>query len=158
MQVHTQPFTEVFFINTNFSPGNHELERASSNLVLGVLLNPKLNFNSHICKAVNKVTFVVLSNNRSPYVTKQLYTSLVNLFQDMRRLYGIQCILHQAILLNQCKLNFYYYASAVFILIRLIFHGITVVQHWATLKSRRSMLIVTFILNLINFSYWGIYG
>ena len=68
---------------SNFSLGEFHLERVNSFLDLGILLDPKLNFNTHITTMVNKAYGVFYFIKRwakeftDPYITKGLFTSLV---------------------------------------------------------------------------------
>lgn len=68
---------------SNFSMGAFQLERVNSFLDLGILLDPKLNFNTHITTMVNKAYGVFYFIKRwakeftDPYITKGLFTSLV---------------------------------------------------------------------------------
>ena len=61
----------------------HSLSTVDSFVDLGLLMDPKLNFNSHVITMVNKANGVLGFVKRwakefsDPYITKQLFTSLV---------------------------------------------------------------------------------
>ena len=61
----------------------HSLSTVDSFVDLGLLMDPKLNFNSHVITMVNKANGVLGFAKRwakefsDPYITKQLFTSLV---------------------------------------------------------------------------------
>ena len=67
----------------SYTFNNHQLEKVESFLDLGVLLDNKLSFNSHISQTVNKAKGVLGFIKRwgkefeDPYITRQLYVSLV---------------------------------------------------------------------------------
>lgn len=126
---------------------------------LGVILDAKLNFIQHISTMVNKARAVLGFIKRwakeftDPYITKKLYTSLVRPILEYGSIIWdptyeihigtIESVQKQFLLF--CLRNFQWnmlnlppYTSRIS-LIKL-----------PTLKSRRKMLSVTFVLNLLN--------
>ena len=67
----------------NYYLGGKLLDRVDNFIDLGVLLDKKMNFNSHITTMINKAFGVLGFTKRwakefsDPYITKGLYTSLV---------------------------------------------------------------------------------
>lgn len=154
------------YIDANYSLGNHQLERVLSMNDLGVLLDPKLSFNQHVSLIVNKARGILGFIKRwakefnDPYVTKRLYTSLVRPVLEyasvvwdpvyMTHINSIESVQKQFLLfclrsLHWNLLDLPPYTSRL-ALIKL-----------PTLKSRRTMLNVSFILNLINGDISSIY-
>lgn len=146
-------------ININYALGSRQLERVSSILDLGVLLDPKLNFISHISMTANKARGVLgfvkrwAKEFKDPYITKILYTSLVRPILEYASVvwdpvYDAHCNTLESVqkqFLLFCLRSLHWnprdlppYTSRL-ALIKL-----------PTLKSRRTMLNVVFILNLIN--------
>lgn len=147
------------YINVNYSLENHQLERVFSIMDLGVQFDPKLNFIQHVSLTVSKSRSILgfikrwAKEFKDPYVTKQLYTSLVRPVLEyasvvwdpvyMTHVNSIESIQKQFLLfclrgLHWNPLDLPSYTSRL-ALIKL-----------PTLKSRRTMLNVSFVLNLIN--------
>lgn len=145
--------------NVNYVLDDHTLNKIEAVSDLGVLLDAKLNFIQHISLTVNKARSVLGFIKRwakeftDPYITKQLYTSLVrpileygsiiwdptykvhiNSIESVQKQFLLFCLrgLHWNIL------DLPPYNSRL-ALIKL-----------PTLKSRRTMLNVTFVLNLLK--------
>lgn len=146
-------------IKLNYSLGNHQLENCDTMLDLGVLLDAKLNFINHISITVNKARCILgfikrwAKEFKDPYVTKQLYVSLVrpvleyasivwdpiymthnNYIESVQKQFLLFCL--RGLQWNPLDLPSY---TSRLALIKL-----------PTLKSRRTMLNVSFILKLIN--------
>lgn len=153
-------FSRKNFQHVNYTLGRHQLELVNFFLDLGILLDTKLNFISHINSTINKARGVLAFIKRwgkeftDPYITKQLYTSLVrpileygsiiwdpqyNVHSDriesIQKQFLLFCLRH---LHWNPNIELPSYNSRL-ALIRL-----------PTLKSRRTMLNVTFLVNLIN--------
>lgn len=143
----------------NYVLGSHPLEKVDTFLDLGVLMDSKLNFISHITLTINKAKGVLGFIKRwakefnDPYVTKTLYTSLVRPILEYASIIwdpiyqthadSIESVQKQFLLfclrsLNFNPLNLPSYSSRL-ALIKL-----------PTLKSRRTMLNISFLLNVIN--------
>lgn len=147
-------------ISTDYYFDGHKLELVDLFLDLGVLFDPKLNFISHINVSVNKARGVLAFIKRwakeftDPYVTKQLYMSLVrpileygsiiwdpqynvhiNNIESVQKQFLIFCLRG---LPWSSSFNLPSYSSRL-ALIKL-----------PTLQSRRTMLNVSFLFNLIN--------
>lgn len=137
----------------------HKLESVSVIMDLGVLLDGKLNFVQHITMAVNKARGIWAFIKRwakefkDPFITKRLFTSLVrpileygsivwdpyynvhiNLIESVQKQFLIFCL--RDVYRGYSALPSY---SSRLALIRL-----------PTLKSRRIMLNVSFLVNLLN--------
>lgn len=152
-------FFRKSFINVKYVLGGCELEKLDVFSDLGILLDSKLNFIKHISLTVNKARGVLGFIKRwakeftDPYVTKQLYISLVRpileygsiIWDPSYKVYieRIESVQKQFLLfclrgLQWNPLNLPSYKSRL-ALIKL-----------PTLKSRRTMLSVSFVLNIIN--------
>ena len=76
-------FSRRKFIPVNYLLGGQQLELVHTFMDLGILLDVKLSFISHINMTINKARGVLAFIKRwskefiDPYITKQLYTSLV---------------------------------------------------------------------------------
>lgn len=143
-----------------YSLGEHQLELVDTFFDLGILLDPKLNFVPHITLTVNKARGVLAFIKRwakefsDPYITKQLYVSLVRpileygsvIWDPFYNVHSqhIESIQKQFLLFClrgfswDYENNFPSYNSRL-ALIRL-----------PTLKSRRTMLNVSFTMKLIT--------
>lgn len=152
-------FSRRNFTAVNYSLGGHQLEQVDVFLDLGILLDAKLSFTSHINMMVNKARGVLAFIKRwakeftDPYITKQLYTSLVRPILEYGSIIWdpqynihidhIESIQKQFLLFCLRSLpwnpaaNLPSYPSRL-ALIKL-----------PTLESRRTMLNVSFLLNLI---------
>ena len=143
----------------NYKICDNPLEIVTSFEDLGVLLDPKLKFNIHINKIVNKSASVLGLMKRyakefnDPYITKLLYTSLVRPILEYASIvwcprYDCYCIAIESIQkqfllfclrgLGWDYTNLPSYKSRL----KLI--------NLPSLNSRRTMLNVSFIFNLIN--------
>lgn len=152
-------FFRMMPMSANYVLGGHQLEMVDTFLDLGVLLDSKLNFISHITITVNKAKGVLGFIKRwakefnDPYVTKNLYTSLVRPILEyastiwdpiyQTHVDSIESVQKQFLLfclrsLNFNRLSLPSYTSRL-ALIKL-----------PTLKSRRSMLNISLLLNIIN--------
>lgn len=139
--------------------GNHRLEMVEEFLDLGFLLDPKLDFRKHINMTVNKARGVLAFIKRwakeftDPNVTKQLYTSLVRPILEygsviwdpdfnthIDRIESVQ----KQFLLFCLRASFRSYVNLPSYSTRLA------IIKLPTLKSRRIMLNVTFVMKLIN--------
>lgn len=153
-------FSRKDFRIVSYFLGDHQLQLVNFFLDLGILLDTKLNFVSHINSTINKARGVLAFIKRwgkeftDPYIIKQLYTSLVRpileygsiIWDPHYNVYidKIESIQKQFLLF--CLRNLHWnpgvnlpaYTSRL-ALIKL-----------PTLKSRRTMLNVSFIVNLIN--------
>lgn len=153
-------FSRNTHISVDYFLGDYQLELVDSFLDLGILLDQKLTFVSHITMTVNKARGVLSFIKRwakefsDPYITKRLYTVLVSPILE----YGsvvwdpyynihsqrIESVQKQFLLFCLRSLNwsngvgFPSYARRL-ALIKL-----------PTLESRRKMLNISFMLNLIN--------
>lgn len=139
--------------------GTHELDNVVTFTDLGILMDPKLNFIQHITLTVNKARSLLGFIKRwakefdDPYITKQLFTSLVrpvleygsiiwdpsynvhiNIIESVQKQFLLFCLRR----LQWNTLNLPSYKSRLS-LIKL-----------PSLSSRRTMLNVMFVLNLIN--------
>lgn len=146
-------------LNVNYVLNGHILNKVDAVSDLGILLDAKLNFIQHISLTVNKARSVLGFIKRwakefnDPYVTKQLYTSLVrpileygsiiwdptynvhiNTVESVQKQFLLFCL--RGLHWNTQNLPSY---NSRLALIKL-----------PTLKSRRTMLNVTFVLNLIK--------
>lgn len=144
----------------NYFLGGHQLDIVDNFLDLGILLDVKLSFIPHIHMTVNKARGVLAFIKRwskeftDPYITKKLYTSLVrpileygsiiwdplynvhiNYIESVQKQFLIFCL--RGLPWNS-DVNLPSYNSRL-MLIRL-----------PTLKSRRTMLNVSFLFNVIN--------
>lgn len=153
-------FSRKNFDQFNYSLGGHRLEILNSYQDLGILLDQKLNFISHINMTVTKARGVLAFIKRwakeftDPYTTKQLYTSLVRPILEYGSVVwdpiynvhvnNIESVQKQFLLFSLRSLpwnpavNLPSYTSRL-ALIKL-----------PTLQSRRTMLNVTFLFNLLN--------
>lgn len=146
-------------IYTSYYIDDNRLDLADSFMDLGILLDKKLNFRSHLSLTVNKSNGVLGFIKRwckefsDPYVTKQLFISLVrpileygcviwdpyytihiNLIESVQKQFLIFCL--RGLGWNSYRLPSY---EARLGLIKL-----------PSLKSRRTMLCVSFMMGLIN--------
>lgn len=139
--------------------GGIQVDAVENFLDLGILLDPKLSFNSHITFMINKARGTLGYIKRwarefdDPYITKTLYMALVrpileygsiiwdpiyqtysNLIESVQKQFLLFCL--RGLHFNPLMLPSY---TSRLALIKL-----------PTLKSRRTMLNVSFILNIIN--------
>ena len=146
-------------IAANYFLGDYQVDMVDTFLDLGILFDSKLNFNSHITSIINKARGTLGYIKRwskefnDPYIAKTLYTSLVrpileygsiiwdpiyqtysNAIESVQKQFLLFCL--RGLHFNPLNLPSY---SARLALIKL-----------PTLKSRRTMLNVSFILNVIN--------
>lgn len=152
-------FSRRNLTSANYSLGGYLLETVNVFQDLGILLDAKLSFVPHINMTVNKARGVLAFIKRwakeftDPYITKQLYTSLVrpileygsiiwdpyyNIYIDriesLQKQFLLFCL--RGLQWNPVNLPSYPMRLA---LIKL-----------PTLKSRRTMLNVSFVFNVIN--------
>ena len=140
--------------------GGYQLELVSEFLDLGILLDPQLNFKKHITMIINKSRGVLAFIKRwskefnEPLITKRLYTSLVrpileygSIIWDPNMAYlknNIESVQKQFLLFclgNSTwnpNINLSPYTTRLSII------------KLPTLESRRKMLNVAFLINLIN--------
>ena len=152
-------FTRNMPVDANYFLGDYQLQLVDTFSDLGILLDAELNFGLHVTSIINKARCTLGFIKRwskefnDPYVTKNLYTSLVrpileygsviwdplyqthsNAIESVQKQFLIFCL--RGLRFN--PINLPSYASRL-ALIKL-----------PTLKSRRIMLNVTFLLNIIN--------
>lgn len=152
-------FCRVKYFRTNYFFDVHELEAVVTFLDLGILLDQRLNFRPHISMIINKAYGALGFMKRwskefsDPSVTKQLYTSLVrcmleygsvvwdpsytihsNLLESVQKQFLLFCLRGRG--WNPRTLPSYEFRLN---LIKL-----------PSLKSRRTMLNITFLMNVIH--------
>lgn len=147
-------------ITVNYFLGGQQLELVHSFMDLGILLDVKLSFISHINMTVNKARGVLAFIKRwakefiDPYITKQLYTSLVRPILE----YG-SIIWDPLYNVHIDNIESIQKQFLIFCLRSLPWNPATNLPSYQsrlkliklpTLKSRRTMLNVTFLLNVIN--------
>lgn len=148
------------FVHVNFLLGGQPLELVNSFLDLGVMLDAKLSFIPHINMMVNKARGVLAFIKRwakefiDPYVTKILYTSLVRPILEYGSIVWdpiynvhidhIESIQKQFLLF--CLRNLHWNPA----LNLPPYHQRLALIKLPTLKSRRTMLNVSFLMNIIN--------
>lgn len=146
-------------IAVKYSLGGHYLEVVESFIDLGILLDAKLNFNAHITSVVNKARGVLGFIKRrakefsDPYIINRLYVSLVRPILEYGSIiwdpyYNLNCIYIESVQkqfllfclrgLGWNYTNLPSYTSRL-ALIKL-----------PTLKSRRTMLNISFMVKLLN--------
>ena len=148
------------FIAANFSLGGYELELVDTFLDLGILLDQKLSFVPHVTLTVNKARGVLAFIKRwakefvDPYITKQLFTSLVRpileygsiIWDPYYKIHEerVESVQKQFLLFCLRGLN---WNPAL----RLpSYNDRLALIKLPTLKSRRIMLKVSFMINLIQ--------
>lgn len=152
-------FARSNHIIANYVIGDHQLDLVESFLDLGILLDPKLNFIDHITFAINKARATLGFIKRwskefnDPYIGKALYMSLVrpileygsiiwdpiyqihsDAIESVQKQFMLFCL--RGLRFNPVNLPSY---SSRLALIKL-----------PTLKSRRTMLNVSFVFNIIK--------
>lgn len=153
-------FSRTVFALEKYRFGVFELESVVTFQDLGFLLDPKLDFKSHITMTVNKARGVLAFIKRwakeftDPYITKQLYTSLVRPILEYGSVVWDPCYDVHSNSIESVQKQFLLFAlrslpwsssvnlppyTSRLALIKL-----------PTLKSRRTMLNITFLINLIN--------
>lgn len=153
-------FSRSNYIPANYTLGDYRLEIVENFLDLGILLDNKLNFVSHITMMINKARGVLAFIKRwakefdDPYVTKQLYISLVRPILEYGsiiwdpyyniHIQRIESVQKQFLLfcLRGLPWNPDINLPSYIDRLKLI--------KLPTLSSRRTMLNVTFMINIIN--------
>lgn len=143
-----------------YTLGDCQLELVKEILDLGILLDPKLNFISHITMMINKARGVLAFIKRwakeftDPMITKQLYTSLVRPITE----YG-SIIWDPASNVHSNRIESVQKQFLLFCLGNSTWNPAVALPSYTTrldriklptLESRRKMLNVTFLFNLLN--------
>ena len=152
-------FSRIDRIDSNYMLNNHKLVMVDTFLDLGILFDAKLTFIPHITSTVNKARGTLgyikrwSKEFKDPYITKTLYTSLVRpileygsiIWDPIYEIHSkaIESVQKQFLLfcLRGLRFNIYNLPSyeARLALIKL-----------PTLKSRRTMLNVSFMFNVLK--------
>lgn len=136
------------------------LERVNSFVDLGVLLDMKMNFNSHIITMVNKAYGVLGFIKRwakefsDPYVTKQLYTSLVRPILEYGSVVWDPHYNYNINMIESVQKQFLLFSLRTFrwdpgYVLPSYESRLSLIK-LPTLKSRRTMLNVIFVLKILN--------
>lgn len=164
MELNLKKCKYMRFVRKNPIPAHyvfelHQLEMVDKFLDLGILLDSKLNFISHITMTANKARGVLGFMKRwarefnDPYATKSLYTSLVRPILEYGSVIWDPIYKKHSDAIESVQKQF-----LLFCLRGLNFNPINLPSYSArlaliklpTLKSRRSMLNISFICNIIN--------
>lgn len=146
-------------INSNYNINSTTLEEVNTIVDLGILLDHRLNFCDHIALTVNKAFGVLGFMKRwskefsDPYITKQLYTALVRPILEYGCIIWDPCYSIHINSIESVQKQF-----LIFCLRRLGWNSFVLPPYenrlnlikLPTLKSRRIMLGITFLLGLIR--------
>lgn len=152
-------FFRMNHLKTKYLINNDELDSVESITDLGILLDNRLNFRSHISMTINKAYGVLGFMKRwskefcDPYVTKQLYTSLVRPILEYGSIIWDPCYRIHINLIESVQKQF-----LLFCLRGLGWNTHVLPSYESrlgliklpTLKSRRTMLNISFLMNVFN--------
>lgn len=152
-------FVRKSSIHAQYDFAGYQLELVDNFLDLGILFDSKLNFIAHITMTANKARGVLgfikrwAKEFKDPYVTKTLYTSLVRPILEYGSIIWDPIYKNHSDVIESVQKQF-----LLFCLRGLNFNSMNLPSYSArlalikmpTLKSRRTMLNVTFIFNIIN--------